>query len=56
MVSEAQKKATKRYHEKLRKYIISCNRKDDADVIRHLDSVSNKTAYIKELVRRDTNG
>ena len=46
----------KRYHKKLRKYIISCNKVEDADVIKRLDSVPNKTAYIKQLVRGDIDG
>lgn len=56
MVSEAGKKAMRRYHDKLRKYIISCKKREDADVIERLDSMPNMTAYIKELVRRDING
>lgn len=37
----------------VRRMSFDFNRKSDADVIEKLDSVENKTGYIKQLVRDD---
>lgn len=59
MASEAQKKACKRYYEKnkhlYKVVMLRFNKKNDADVIAALEKVPNKTAYVKALVRGDSN-
>lgn len=53
MLTEAQKRATKRYYAKLRQYIVRFKKDSDADVIERIDSQQNKTDYIRNLVRQD---
>ena len=54
MVSEAQKRAKKRYDRlRTKQYVMRLRIGADADVIRKLDSVPSKTEFIRELVRRD---
>lgn len=57
MVTEAQKKAQKRYDEankdKFRMIHLKLNKDSDADVIEKLESVNNMQGYIKELIRAD---
>jgi len=55
-LSEAQKKARKRYDAKTKQYVFRLRRGADADVIDRLDSVPEKTNYVRELVRRDVAG
>lgn len=53
-VSESQKRATKKYNDsKTRHYGVRfmCGR--DADIIAKLDSVDNKTNYIRKLIIKD---
>ena len=54
MVSEAQKRAKKRYDTlRTKQYVMRLRIGADADVIEKLDSVPSKTEFIRELVRRD---
>lgn len=54
MVSEAQKRAKKRYDRlRTKQYVMRLRIGADADVIEKLDSVPSKTEFIRELVRRD---
>lgn len=53
MASEARKRATANYHRKCKKLLLVMNPDRDADVIERLESVGNKSGYIKELIRRD---
>lgn len=56
-MSEAQKRALKRYYEKTkdahRSVLLRFHREKDADVLAKLDSVPSKVGYIRELVRND---
>lgn len=56
MASEASKRATANYHRKCKKLLLVMNPDKDADVIEMLESVGNKSGYIKELIRRDIEG
>lgn len=60
MATEAQKAACRRYYERTKKshkvYMLRLNRTLDKDVIAALESVPNKTEYIRKLVREDTRG
>lgn len=48
--------AVKRYKEKnIRQVKMDLNIKTDADILEKLDSLPNKTGYIKELIRADLN-
>lgn len=53
MKSEALKKAQKRYFEKLRWFKFAINTEEESDLAAHLESQKNKTAYLKELIRKD---
>ena len=54
MVSEAQKRAKKRYDRlRTKQYVMRLRIGADADVIEKLDSVPSKTEYIRSLVRQD---
>lgn len=57
MVSDAGKRAMKRYYEKTKKLykvvMLRFSKTEDSDIIGKLDSEPNKTAYIKRLVRQD---
>ena len=52
-VSEAQKRAMAKYNLKTVQYIFRFRTEDDADVIAKLKSEPNRTAFLRELVRRD---
>ena len=58
MASEAQKAAMRRYYQKMknkkRVYMLRFDRDNDSDVIARLDKCANKAAYIRDLVRGDT--
>lgn len=56
MTSESTRRALRRYAKKTKQYIIRLRKDTDADVIAMLDSVENRTGYIRQLVRRDVNG
>lgn len=56
MVTEAGKRAMRRYARKTVQVIFRLRKDADADVIAMLQSVPNKTEYIRQLVRRDVNG
>lgn len=52
--SESIKKAVKKYNAKnVKKYLLQLNINTDEDVIRRLESVSNKNGYLKALIRED---
>ncbi len=54
MVSEAQKKASKKYHQKNQVNItLSLNRATNEELIEFVDKIENKSAYLKELVIKD---
>ena len=57
MITEAQKRAQKRYDEankdKFRMIHLKLNRETDADVIEKLEQSENIQGYIKELIRAD---
>lgn len=54
VVSKAQRKASKKYQlNNTKSYSIQLSKKYDADIITQLESVPNKTQYIKELIRQD---
>lgn len=53
MVSEAGKRAMRRYARKTVQVIIRLRKDADADIIARLNSVPNKTEYIRELIRKD---
>lgn len=53
MVTEAQKRATKKYHkEKLVQRVVRFSPLE-ADLLAHLDAQPNKAGYIKALIRAD---
>lgn len=60
MVSEAQKRACKRYYEKnkgnYKAVLLRFNKETDKDVIAALESAPSKTAYVRDLVRGDIDG
>lgn len=54
MATEARRRAVAKYdktHAKM--YAFKFNRETDADIIAKLDSLENKQAYIKDLIRAD---
>ena len=52
--SEAQKRASMNYNAKMVHHQnIALNKGTDADIIRHLESMTNKQGYIKALIRAD---
>lgn len=57
MATEAQKRANRKYYEKSKKFfkavLLRFSREQDADVLAKLDSVPNKTDYVRKLVRKD---
>lgn len=53
MVTEAQKRASKKYHkEKLVQRVVRFSPRE-ADLLAHLDAQPNKAGYIKALIRAD---
>lgn len=56
MVTEAGKRAMRRYARKTVQVIFRLRKDADADIIARLSSVPNRTEYIRELVRRDVRG
>ena len=54
MLSEARKRANARSDKKNTRQIkLKLMKSTDADVLAKLDSVENKTGYIRELIRKD---
>ena len=52
--SESQYRAANKYRaENCRKVTIELNKRIDADILTWLDSMENKTGYIKDLIRAD---
>lgn len=52
MASPAQTKATAKYiKENVKRYVVLCNVKTEADMIAYLDSQPNKNAFVKSLIR-----
>ena len=56
MVTEAQKRALKRYEQKMEQFVIKFRKDTDADVIERLKAVENRTGYIRRLVLKDIHG
>lgn len=53
-MSEARKRANAKWNAKaLKKITLQFNKTNDADVLRKMDSVPNKTDYVRQLVRED---
>lgn len=53
MVTEAQKRASKKYHkEKLVQRVVRFSPRE-VDLLAHLDAQPNKAGYIKDLIRAD---
>ena len=53
MVTEAQKRAKARYDAKTTQLVLRLRNGADADVIERLQSVPEKTSYVRRLVRDD---
>ena len=54
MVTEAQKRAAKRYDERHTVMVpIKLNKRTDADILVHLSKIVNRQRYIKDLIRED---
>lgn len=54
MTRESQKRASARYDQRNTRQIkLKLNVRTDADILAKLDSVENKQAYVKELIRKD---
>lgn len=53
-MSTSHTKTVNAYHKRAtRQYHLELHKKNDADIIRKLDTVANKQGYIKELIRAD---
>ncbi len=55
-VSESQRKAAKKYQQQNSKtisFVVSL--KYDQDIITHLETIKNKSSYLKNLIRKDIN-
>lgn len=53
MQTEAQKRASAKYHLKCKRLLLVLNPDTDSDVIKLLEEVDNKSAYIKQLLRNE---
>lgn len=53
MATEAQIKASKKFNAKMRGVSIRLHPEEDSAVLEKLDSVPNKTEYIRQLVLKD---
>ena len=54
MATEAQRKAVKRYNQAATiQLAIRLNKRTDADIVAHLETVKSKAGYIKQLIRDD---
>jgi hypothetical protein len=53
LATDAQKRAKARYDKTTKSYVLRFRRGADADIIERLESVPQKTEYIRSLVRRD---
>lgn len=54
MISEAAKKASKKYDLKTTKMLsVKLNKNTDADILKHIEKIDNKQSYIKALMRKD---
>lgn len=54
MATKAQIKASNKYDKENTKQIsLRLNKKTDADILDHLETVGSKQGYIKELIRQD---
>lgn len=54
MATKAQIKASNKYDKENTKQIsLRLNKKTDADILKHLETVGSKQGYIKELIRQD---
>lgn len=57
MANEAQRRAVQKYNEANTTVVkMKLNVNTDADILRKLESVGNKTGYIKGLIRKEMNG
>lgn len=52
-ISYSQKAVDKWQAKNVKRYGFAFMRKSDADIIAKLDSVPNKSGYVRELIRRD---
>lgn len=54
MITEANKRASKKYNEKNTTMLsLRLNKKTDADILQRLEKIGNKQGYIKELMRKE---
>lgn len=53
MVTDAQKRAMRRYGETTKQYVFRFRKIGDAAVIKKLEESSNKTGYVRELIAKD---
>lgn len=53
MVRECQKRAKERWDKKTTTFFFRLRNEEDADIIERLKSVSQRTDYLRELVRKD---
>lgn len=53
MIKECQKRANRKYAEKLHTTILRFNMEKDADIVAMLSEQPNKTEYIRGLIRKD---
>lgn len=52
--SKAASKASMKYSaDHVKQFKLALNKKTDADIISHLDTIENKQGYIKNLIRQD---
>lgn len=57
MSTQAEKNASLKYAKaNVKQVVLALNKKTDIDIIEKLNNVSNKTGYIKELIRNDIKG
>ena len=56
LATDAQKRAKARYDKTTHQLVMRLRVDADADVISKLESVGNKTEYIRTLIRKDIDG
>lgn len=55
-VTDAQKAAMRKYDKKTKQFVFRLRLNADADVIERLETVPQRTEYLRRLVRRDIRG
>lgn len=54
--TQAQLKASAKYHKKLKTIALKFHEEKDADILAWLEKFDNKTEYCRELIRKDMRG